>query len=144
MTTIQASAVPLRLSDNAGVSFKDVVCLLNYDVPLETQVNQVDTWCGTASGYGNIRFNPKGSAVCEANPDNSTQVTLNEMLNWQVNKTPLLFKVEYPGSGGSAGMNFFISGSCRVTTTDFKASGPNDTIQFDFTLTGEGVVDINA
>jgi hypothetical protein len=138
METVQASLVPIQLSDDNGATYNDVVCLTSYDIPLNTPSTTVSTFCGQAVGLGNITFNPKFSAVCDSDPDDASSISYAQILQWQIAKTKLKFKVEYPGQGSTnAGAVIFLAGSCRVTDTDFKAS-VDDVLQFDVTLTGEG------
>jgi hypothetical protein len=137
MQTVQSSLVPIQLSSDNGATFKDVVCLTSYDIPLNTPSTSVSTFCGQAVGLGNIAFNPKFSAVCDSAPDADT-VSYKDVLNWQINKTKLRFRVDYPGQGSSnEGGVIYLEGDCRVTDTDFKAQ-VDDVLQFDVTLTGEG------
>lgn len=138
MNSIQGELAPLYISSDGGITWKTLVCLETYDVPLQTTVNQTETNCGVAVGLGAIKFNPKGSAVCEASPLTS-QVTYKDMLGWQVNKTLVMFKSEYPGSGGQYGQNFALSGTCYVTDTDVTLQ-TGQVIKFTFTLTGTGTV----
>lgn len=141
MTTIQGELAPLYLSSDTGVTWKTLVCLETYDVPLQTTVNQTETNCGVAVGLGAIKFDPKGSAVCEAAPTNS-QVTYKDMVQWQTAKTLLMFKTEYPYSGGQYGVNVALSGTCFVTATDLTAQ-TGQVLKFSFTLTGTGTVNTN-
>jgi hypothetical protein len=138
MNVIQGELAPLLLSPDGGVTWKTLVCLETQDVPVQTTVNQVETACGVATGLGAIKFNPKGSAVCEASPTTS-QATYHDMVGWQVSKTLLMFKVEYPGSGGSYGINVALSGTCYVTDTDLTAQ-TGQVIKFTYTLTGTGLL----
>ncbi len=141
MQTIQGELAPLFLSSDGGITWKALVCLETYNVPLATTVNESETNCGVAVGLGAIKFTPTGSAVCEASPL-ATQVTMQDMINWQVNKTQLMFKSEYPGSGGTYGKNLAISGSCYVTATD-PTLQTGQVIKFTFTLTGTGLINTN-
>lgn len=141
MTTIQGELAPLFLSADGGVTWKTLACLETYNVPLATTVNETETNCGVAVGLGAIKFTPSGSAVCEASPL-TNQVTYHDMVNWQVNKTSLMFKSEYPGSGGTYGVNVALSGSCLVTATDVTLQ-TGQVIKFTFTLTGTGLVNTN-
>jgi len=141
MTTVQGELAPLYLSSDDGVTWKTLVCLETYKVPLDTTVNEDETNCGVAVGLGAIKFKPSGSAVMEAAPDNS-MVTYKDMVGWQVAKTRLMFKTEYPGSGGTYGQNIALSGFCRVTSTSLT-SQVGQVIKFDFTLNGEGLVNTN-
>lgn len=141
MNSIQGELAPIQLSSDGGLTWKPLVCLETSNVPLATTVNEVETNCGVAVGLGAIKFNPAGSAVAEASPT-AQQVTYKDLLGWQVNKTLIMFKVEYPGSGGQYGANFALSGTCYVTSTDLTAE-TGKVITFTYTLTGTGVVNTN-
>lgn len=143
MTNIASELVPLLLSEDGGTTWKMLVCLESYDAPTDSQITQTNTFCGIAAANGPIKFGPKGSAVCEANPTNSTMVTYNKLMQWQVANEVIMYKVEYPATGGSAGVNFYQSGNCTVSALDLKFATA-DVVKFDFTLTGQGVPIINA
>lgn len=141
MTTVQGELAPLQISSDGGVTWKTLVCLETYKVPLDTTVNEEETNCGVAVGLGAIKFKPSGTAVMEADPD-STMVTYEDMVKFQANKTLIMFKTEYPGSGAQYGKNIALSGTCYVTSTSgtFQIG---KVIGFDFTLTGTGLVNTN-
>lgn len=141
MNSIQGELAPLYLSTDIGVTWKALVCLETYNIPLATEVNEVNTNCGLAVGLGPVKFTPQGSAVCEATPTGA-QVTYHDMVNWQVQKTLLMFKTEYPPSGAQYGANIALSGTCYVTSTDVTAQ-IGQVIKFTFTLTGTGTVNTN-
>lgn len=142
MQTIQASAVSLQISDNQGSTWYDVVCIDNYDIAFDTQTTETNTFCGIALGVGAIKHAVKGTAVCEAVPTDS-QATLNKFLNWQLIKERLMYRAEYPGSGGSIGQNFFMEGFGYITHTDVKFQNL-DVVKFDFSISGDATPDINA
>lgn len=141
MNSIQGELAPIMVSSDGGITWKTIVCLETANIPLATTVNEVETNCGVGVGLGAIKFNPAGSAVCEATPT-SAQVTYKDMVQWQVNKTLIMFKVEYPGSGGTYGQNLALSGTCYVTATDVTTQ-TGQLIKFTFTLTGTGTVNTN-
>jgi hypothetical protein len=138
MNSIQGELAPLYISSDGGITWKTLVCLETYDVGLDTTVNQEETNCGVAVGLGAIKFAPTGSAVCEASPTTS-QVTFKDMVGWQVAKTLVMFKSEYPYSGGQYGANLALSGTCYVTSTKVTLQ-TGKVITFTFTLTGTGTV----
>jgi len=138
MNTVQGELAPLLISSDGGATFKTLVCLETYDLKLTTTVNQVETSCGIATGLGAIKFVASGSAVMEAEPD-SSMVTMKDMTNWQLNKTLLKLKTEYPGSGGQYGQNIALSGDCYVTDMG-DTFQVGQVIKFTFTLTGNGTV----
>lgn len=137
MTTAQGELAPLYLSED-GVTWKTLVCLETYDLGLDTTVNQTETNCGIATGLGAIKFAPKGSAVMELEPDD-TMVTYKDMVAWQLAKTLLYFKTEYPGSGSQYGSNIALSGQAYVSSTSgtFQVG---QVIKFSWGMTGNGTV----
>jgi hypothetical protein len=141
MNTIQASFVPLEVSEDNGVTWLQLVCLENYSIPLDTQVTETSTFCGNAVGVGITKHSVSGSAVCEQNPTGS-QVTLNKMMQWQQINEKILYRSQYPETGGSIGGNFFFKGSGYVTKVETKWAN-QDVVKFDFEITGDGLIDIN-
>lgn len=137
MLGVQSTLVPIMLSADNKVTFYSLVCLEQYDVPVETTVTQTETFCGIFTGLGAIKFNPSGTAVCRIDPD-PTMVSFDAMLDWQLLKTYLYFKVDYP-STGSVGSDFSLEGYCYVTKNQLKFK-TNTVIEFDWTLTGDGVL----
>lgn len=138
MNSVQGELAPLYLSSDGGVTWKTLICLETYNVPLATTVNETETNCGLAVGLGVIKFTPSGSAVMDTQPS-ASQVTYEDMLKWQVNKTVIMFKSEYPFSGPGYGANVSLSGTCYVTATDITLQ-VSQVIKFTFTLTGTGTV----
>lgn len=137
MADIQSTLVPLELSED-GVTFKTLVCLEGYNIPVSTSTTETETFCGKSVGLGSQSFNPTGTGVCK--PDKSTsEITYDDMLNWQLNKTLIYFRSAYP-SGGSVGAPIFLAGQCYVTETDliFQTS---EVVKFSFTLFGTGTLD---
>jgi hypothetical protein len=140
MNTIQGSLVSLQLSADNGATWKDLVCLETYNLPLQTTVTETETFCGVAIGLGAVKFTPSGQGVCEAAPT-TNQVTIIDLQNWQLNKTLLMFKAQYPaisGGAGSMGKNVSMHGNVYVTNTQ-ETFATVDVIKFTFTLSGQGV-----
>jgi hypothetical protein len=142
MQTIQSSTSPIELSFDNEVSWQVLVCLEAYNVPTELPTTVTDTLtCGQVVGVGSQTFNPTGTAICRADPDAGSQVTYNRLLIAQTNVETIKFRVRNPSSG-STGNNFFLKGSCKVTSLDLQFA-PNDVVKFSWTLTGEGTLDIS-
>jgi len=139
MQTVQSSNAPIEVREKGTLPWKTIVCAENYSIPVNTQVTTTDTFCGRAVGLGVLEFNPTVSAVYEDAPD-TTMVTYDDMLAWQVNKTTLEFRVQYPGTG-SAGSHIYLSGECSVTATELQGA-VNEVLKFTATLTGQGELDI--
>src|SRR5690348_3129194 len=105
-TPLQASNYPILLSSDSGVTWKTLVCLKDWHVPVSTATSDTPTMCGTFVGLGDITFNPSGTAILDSTPS-GTQCAYEDLLMWQMNKTLLQFKVADPSSGGSAGATFY-------------------------------------
>jgi hypothetical protein len=140
MQTIQGNTVPIELSFDSGVSWQILVCLTQYNVPTELPVTSTDTFCGPVLGTGTQTFNPTGTAVCKQDISAGSEVTYLRLLQAQTNAESFLFRVRHAASG-SIGSNFFLKGSCKCTSLDLQFNS-TDVVQFSWTLTGEGVLDI--
>lgn len=139
MQTLQAVDSPIQLRAKGTMPWKTLVCMENYNIPLATNTTETDTFCGTAVGLGLIKFTPSGSFVFEQFPTDD-QVTFDQMLDWQLNRTVLEFKVEYQGSNGSGmGITKYLTGECFVTATEMQGQ-INDVLKSTYTLTGQGAL----
>jgi hypothetical protein len=140
-SSIQSSDMPIELSFDNGVTWKDLVCLTDYQIPLNSPVTATDTFCGKKVGVGNIEFNPSGTATCEVIPD-AGEASASELLDVQNAKSSIRFRVQNPQSG-SVGQLLYIAGSCKVTNVTIIGTA-NNLITFTFQLTGEGVIALTA
>lgn len=141
MASVQSTLVPLELSFNGGTTWQILVCLTQYNIPLERATNVTETFCGTETGLGALTFNPSFTAVTKLDVE-SNQVTYARLLTAMVNEELIQFRSQYPGSG-SIGVNWYLRGSCYVTSLD-KQFQTGQTVQFTGTLTGTGSLDITA
>lgn len=140
MQTIQGNQSPIYLSFDNEVSWQILVCLTAWNLPTELPTNVVDTFCGPAVGTGNQTFNPTGNAVAITDGAAGSTVGYLRLMTAQTNAETFKFRVFYPGSGSIAS-SYFLKGSCKCTSLDiqFEATG---VVQFSWTLTGEGTLDI--
>lgn len=138
-SSLQSTNVPIELSFDNGGTWQTLVCLTQYNLPLETATNQVETFCGTETGLGAQTFNPTGTFVHNLTPE-GTQVTYTRMLTAWSNKELIQFRVQYPGTG-SIGSQFYHRGSAYVTSLS-PSFQTGQVVQADFTLTGTGSLDI--
>lgn len=137
MLQLQSVNLPIELSTN-NTDWKVLVCLTDYQVPVDVAVNSVETFCGTAVGRGVPSFNPSGNAIAELNPT-TNQVTYKQMLQWEIDGTELYFRVRNLAGGSTAG-ELFISGQCTVTNTTLTATA-GSAVAFSWTLSGQGNID---
>lgn len=140
MATIQSTLVPLELSFDSQTSWQALVCLTQYNIPVERAVTVEDTFCGPQTGVASITFNPTGTAICKTDPGAGYEVTYQTLLTKLDAGTVFWFRVRYPGSG-SVGGNVFLKGECKCTALDLQADATTF-LRFTFTFTGEGILDI--
>lgn len=138
MILIQSSSLPLWLSSDR-TNYKQLVCMENYTLKLDTQNTKTTTFCGIALGVGVTEFSVDFSACCLADKS-ASQVTNDDIVSWQLNNTLLSFKMQFP-SPGSNSTNIFFSGDVYVTASTIGVA-VNEVVKFTGTLTGTGTLDI--
>jgi len=137
---LQSSVLPLELSFDNGSSWKQLVCVTNYNDNMSVGNTETETLnCGTLQGAGSPKFDFSGEAVADYNPA-STLVSRKDLETVMLSLTPILARLQYPGTG-SVGWLYYKQGTVLVTAVNGKAS-PNDLSKFDFTLKGQGTPDI--
>ena len=140
-TPIQSVDSPIEISADNGVNWKIIICVASWSVPVQTTTTTTDTQCGRFNGLGAISFNPTIQAVCSYEQA-FVEASYNDCLDWQFNKTNLLFRVQSPVSGSyNLGSAYYLSGSCNVTETTLT-DNTNDPVKFSVTLSGFGTLDI--
>lgn len=133
---IQSVLAPIKLSFDDGLTWKDLVCLTNYNAPLNNSTNDTETFCGKLVGQGNAALDFSGEAVCDLEPD-SDMVSYNDLNSVILSKSVILGRVVYPGTG-SVGSNLHLQTEIVVESTTLKGTA-NDYLKFDFSLKGQGV-----
>ena len=137
MVNTQAINVPIQVSADGGITWETIVCISEHTLPVASSVNKVNTQCGVAVGLGPVEFNPTGQAVSTTD-DNAGQVTMKDLVAWLVAQTTLKYRMQTPGSGGSIGSNFYLSGKVIVTDVTITET-VGDVEKFSFTMSGIGV-----
>lgn len=134
MTEITSQNVPLYIRAAGTSTWKALVCLENYTMPLAVANNTVNTFCGPKTSVGVVTLSPAGTAVAEVDlsPD---LISHKEMIDFLLNKTLLEFKAENPTGGSVYGSNFFLYGKGYLTSMTNTFATDNN-VTFDFTITG--------
>lgn len=137
MLQLQSVNLPIELTEDlvGDTGWKVLVCLTDYQIPIDVAINSVETFCGTAVGRGVPSFNPSGNAIAEIAPT-TNQATYSQMVAWLDAGTVLRFRVRNL-SGGSAAGYLFLSGQCTVTNVTLNATA-GSAVGFSFTLSGQG------
>jgi hypothetical protein len=130
-TPVQASAVPLLISFDGGVTFKTLVCIESYTIDSVTQTTTSDTFCGRFIGLGPIASTISGSAVCETTPV-AGQCTQKDLQGAQQAQTLLFFRANYPTAGSMGGqISNNASGYCTNVGEQFAI---NNLIKFTYSF----------
>lgn len=134
-TPVQSSNIPLQLSFDSGVTWKDLVCLENYNIERVTQTNTDDTFCGRFIGIGVIATQISGAAVCDVSPS-GTQVSIKSLNDAQLAGQRIQVRANYP-TAGSAGGAISNNGAAYVTAAA-EQFAVNNLVKFTFTLLVDG------
>lgn len=140
-STINAKSMPLELSFDDGVTWKMLVCMIDFSNPITTPLEEDQTYCGKKIGQGPIEFTLSGNIVVETRPD-TDEASFDELLEVMNTATSILYRMQNPTSG-SVGVGYYLSGSVKVSelTPTGTALG---LIKASITLTGEGVLTTTA
>lgn len=138
---LQSIDSPIELSFDAGITWKELVCMSNYTLPTTLSTTVTETFCGPQTGVGSQTFNPTGTAMCQNyGLLTNTQVTYGELLALQTARTQFLYRAQAPGTG-STGRDYYQSGSVYCTSLTLTAQ-VGSVLNFSFTLSGSGALDI--
>lgn len=140
-TTVQSVVIPVQLSFDEGVTWKDLVCLTDYSSPLNNSLNETESFCGKQIGQGNPSMDFSGNAICDLEPG-AAEVSLTDLETAMMAKQVILGRVVYPGTG-SVGNLLYRKSELVVESTTFKAA-TNDLIKFEFSLKGQGIPEVVA
>lgn len=136
-TTLNGNDIPLKISTDAGTTYKSVVCATTSGIEITRDISEKETKCGLLSTVGNAKWSANVEGVVNTTPA-GTEVSYEDLLGIIVNNTATLIKVESPVA---AGTDFYIQGT--VIMTGLNLSMPSgDFVEFTCTLTGSGIIDI--
>lgn len=139
--TLQAVNFPIQLSFDNGVSWKNLVCLTTYSLPLTSANTETQTFCGVEVGLGIVSTKPTGTAICRTyDALANTEVTYGELAILLTSQTLFQFRVMAPTSG-SAGRDIFVSASvyCTDCAINFTAGS---LVEFTWTFSSTGTVSV--
>lgn len=134
-TPVQSSNVPLQISFDNGVTWKDLVCMQNYAIESTTQTTTEDTFCARYIGIGVIATQITGAAVCDVAPSN-TQVSIFALKAAQAAAQLINIRANYP-TAGSAGGAISNNGQGYITAAA-EQMAVNNLVKFTFTILVNG------
>ena len=129
-TTVQSNQIPLALSTDGGVTYKNVVCKRAWNFAGTTAVNAEETDCGVSKGLGAPDWTMDFEGVVNTTPNSPTELSAAAMGDLWQNQTLVAVKVLTP----------YVQGNGYITDLGFQNSVGN-LMAFTFTLNGVGAVD---
>lgn len=137
-TLIQSNQVPLTLSLDAGVTYKNVVCKRAWNFNGTTAVNAEETDCGISKGLGAPDWTMDFEGVLNTTPTTTTEMSAKEVADAWLAQTLAYIKTQ---TGNGTGGNMYIQGTGYVT--DFAIQNQvGNLIAFTFTFNGVGTPDL--
>jgi len=134
-TTVSSVQVPVQLSFDEGVTWKDLVCLTNYTNPLANSLNAQESFCGVFQGQGIPGMDFSGEAICDLEP-NPAEVSMQDLDSAMMASQVIRGRVVYPGTG-SVGNLLYRHTELVIESVTLKGS-TNSLLMFDFSLKGQG------
>lgn len=141
MGQIQGSLQNVEIDVAGGTSYKNLVCLRTSSVNTTVDSTVEQTNCGVLTSVAEPQMTLDFDAICEIAPTVS-QVSYEDLLSAQVNKTLVSVRVQSPVvTGSSAGEAYYHVFSGYITDMTFNQS-TTEFINFSGTIQSTGTLDI--
>lgn len=139
---LQAVDVKVQVREVGDTEWLTLVCEIDEQSELTNDTTETDTKCGTFVGVKEAKANVSGNAVYNADPE-SSEVSLEQVRNWQISKTLLEMLIEneaFTASDGSsiaegAALHEFYTGRFVQST---RTSPVGDINKFSWTFKPQG------
>lgn len=132
----------VRVSGDSDTTWDRLVCALDDQAEMDNEVSEVDTKCGTFTGVKEMKGSYSGNAVANATPNAGTEVTYEDVVFWQKNKTLLDFRYYNAANGAIAqGAAVFQTGSGRFTNSVLTGT-TGEVVQFSWTFSPTGEIEL--
>lgn len=138
ITTLQSNLVPLKFSNDAGVTYKSLVCQKGATFALDSPVTREETYCGSHVGLGAVTWGFDFDGVVNITPTGASEVSYEDLLGFASAQTLLYIKEEYPGS---AGTDFYHQGTGYITNLQ-KVGQQGSLITFSGRFEGTSALDV--
>ena len=130
----------VRVSGESDTSWDELVCALDDQAEMDNEVSEVDTRCGTFTGVKEMKGSYSGNAVANADPAVGTEVTYEDVVNWQQGKTLLDFRYYNIAFGAIAeGAAIYQEGTGRFTNSVLTGT-TGEAVQFSWTFSPTGTI----
>lgn len=89
---ILSSSVPVAISSDGGVTYKNVVCKKSWDYSGNATVTQEETDCGVLTGVGAIKDTYNFEFILNTTPNGGSEWGSDAIINFFQSKTQLTIK----------------------------------------------------
>lgn len=135
--SVQASIVPLKISTDAGVTKKTIVCLQEAGFSFSVATTEELSQCGTHTGTGASTWEYTATIIVNTAPGVATEVSYSDLLALAAAKTEFLVYDQHPADGSE----WYQSGSVIITSLT-KTGGAEGLVKASMTLKGTSTLDI--
>lgn len=137
--SVQSTLTLAKISIDAGVTKKSLVCLTAFNFTGSTPTTDEDSWCGKHVGLGSNSFEWTGDIIVNTNPGASTEVSYADLLSIWNNQTLAIIYDQYPSDGSE----WYQSASGYITNIT-KTQSAGQLVKATITFKGVGTLDITA
>lgn len=137
---IQGSDVEFLVREYNTGDFKRLTCEETLTLDVTNDVNTTKTKCGVFKGIQEADFKVNGTAVFNLSPTSASEISYDEALAFQVDKTKIEWIIRNVSiTGYAAGAGIRMSGEGYFVSTQFNA--PNgDVGKFSWNIEGVGTL----
>jgi hypothetical protein len=140
VTTVQGKLIPLKISTDAGVTKKSIVCLIDSPFESDKAINREQSQCGTHTAMGDQTWGWDVSGIVNLTPTGASEVSFEDLLALHVAETQVAVYMDYPVGVGT---DFYISGNAWLSR--IRLENPvGGLARFTARLEGDGTMDIAA
>lgn len=132
---IQSTLVPIEISTDGGVTYKQIICIEGFTVTNTLPTNDADTQCGRFVGLGIEGSEIVGTGVVSEYPT-AGQMDYKTIRTLQQGPTLVKYRVQYPASG-SIGDHLYQTQFAYFTITSTPIQ-VGQVVKFGFTLKSSG------
>lgn len=138
VTTLQSNLVPIKISVDAGVTKKAIVCKKSWSFNGTTATNEDETDCGIHVGLGANKWGFPFEGVVNTTPTGASEVSAEDLLGIWNAQTLFLVYIDYPAA---AGTDLYLSGSAYITEFNI-VNQVGSLLIFSGRITGTGALDV--
>lgn len=127
MAKLSSEGFVPEFSTDGGTTWKQLICITDWNFDIDTPLTEEDTFCGAATGMGIPKGKGSANFVAEFAPS-GTQVSMEDIVGWEINKTALNFRAQTPTTG-TPGSDLYIASTgptAKINHINIQAQTKNN------------------